>query len=538
MPTLNELSWEQRARAAEKTANVLADKVSALLNGAQTVHQKQLAKAQAREEKNRRRRAVIEARAAELQSHSQRLETEVAARTQQLRAILDNVTFGFLLLDRELIVEEGHTGSCTELLGTEDITGRSIGEVLGLNDREYGNYAAGLDQLFEDLLPEDVLVDQVVTRFERGDRVLRVDPRIVRGEDGTPERLLLSISDTTSLEAAQRRARTNAVLIEVLRGKDAFAGFIADVRTSLQDARDHAGEEAYVRRIVHTIKGNAATYGLEDIARAAHRIEERDQIREDALDDLEQRFRTFLETHVGILEMEYDHLGRGSFEVSRSRLDELRGIADASDDANLRRWTATVALRPAGLVLGPVGAFVERLAERLEKLVEFRAEGLDTLVDQDLLSPVFRTLTHLFRNAVDHGLEDGLERGSKPERGTIVLRVTEDEQHWYIDVEDDGRGIDVDALSRKAVASNRATPEQVASLDEREKVRLLFLDGVSSRDEVTDISGRGVGSSAVLTEVRRAGGHVEVETTCGHGTTFHLIVPKPDVLAARRDNAA
>ena len=538
MPKLKQLSWEERARAAEKTADVLADKVSALLNGAQTVLQKQLTKAQAREEKNRRRRAVMEARAAELQSHSERLESEVAERTQQLRAILDNVTFGFLLVDRELVVSEGHTGSCTELLGTDDIAGRTIGDVLGLDERGFGNYAAGLDQLFEDLLPEEVLVDQVTTRFELGDRVLRIDPRIVRGDDGAPERLLLSISDITSLEAAQRRARVNAVLIEVLRAKDAFAGFVADVRTSLELARDHVGEEAYIRRVVHTIKGNAATYGLEDIARAAHRIEERDHVGHDALDELEQMFRTFLSTHAGILELEYDHLGRGSFEVSRSSLDELRDIAAASGDVDLRRWTASVALRPAGVVLGPVGAFVEKLAERLEKLVEFRAEGLDTLVDQDLLNPVFRTLTHLFRNAVDHGLEDGLDRGDKPERGRIVLRIGEDDEHWIIDVEDDGRGIDVEALTRKAVASNRTTAEEVADLDERDKVRLLFLDGISSRDQVTDISGRGVGSSAVLTEVRRAGGHVEVETTRGRGTTFHLVVPKPDVLAARRHNAA
>ncbi len=538
MPKLEELSWQERATAAEKTVDVLEDKVSALYNGAQTVVQRQLEKVRSREERNRRRREVSEARTAELQRHSARLEAEVFERTHQIRAILDNVTFGFLLIDRNLDVLEGHTGSCVELLSTETIAGRSIGDVLGLNERAFGNYAAGIDQLFEDLLPEDVLVDQVVTRFELDDRVLRVDPRIVRDDEGVPERILLSISDITPLEAAEREARTNAVLVELLRSKDAFTNFLADVRCSLDLARDHLDDANYVRRIVHTVKGNAATYGLDEIVSFTHAVEEREVLGVSEIDAIEGLFREFLVRHESILEVDYDAVGNSVFEVSRRSLEELRTIAAASTDHDLRRWTASVALKPVGLLLGPIGSFVEKLAQRLDKIVDFEVAGLDTLVDPELVSPVLRTLTHLIRNAVDHGIEDEFERGGKPPRATISLTVGEEDRSWFVEVRDDGRGIDTAALVANAVASGKLSPAQVQGLGQQERIRLLFLDGVSSRSNVTEISGRGVGTSAVLTEVRRAGGRVDIDTRPGLGTTFHLVIPKPEALAAAKRSVA
>ncbi|MBL4687666.1 MAG: hypothetical protein JKY37_23925 [Nannocystaceae bacterium] len=532
MRELQDLPWEDRALAAEKTVTVLKDKVCALYNGSQSIIQKQLDKALVRDEKNRRRRAVVEAKADELQRHSARLEAVVAARTHQLRSILDNVTFGFLVLDRDLIIADGYTRSCRELLAAQEIGGRNLGEVFGLSERAYGNYAAGLDQLFEDLLPEDVLADQVVTRFELEGRVLRVEPRLIRGESGQPEAVLMSISDTTALEAAEREARSNAVLVSVLKAKGAFASFVDDVRSSLEVARDHVDDAAYVRRVIHTIKGNSTAYGLDEIARFVHGVEELDTIDVAAIDSIEAQFKAFLRTHRRVLEMDYDGTAATVFEVSHARMDELRTIAAEPEYNSVREWRASVCLKPAALVLGPIDNFVEKLAERLGKAVDFRCEGLEVLVDQDTATPVLRTVTHVIRNAVDHGLEDAGLRGCKPQRGSVSLVIAEDDTNWTVTVADDGRGINVGALVSTAIETGKLTAEEAEAMDNDARVRLLFLDGVSCRTEVTDISGRGVGTSAVLTEVRRVGGRVDVETKLGEGTTFRLVIPKPEALAS------
>lgn len=532
MPALKDLPWEDRAVAAEKTVAVLKDKVCALSNGSQSTIQKQLDKARGRDEKNRRRQAVMEAKADELQRHSARLKAVVAARTHQLRSILDNVTFGFLVLDRGLFIADGYTRSCRKLLDTQEIGGRNLGEVLQLSERAYGNYAAGLDQLFEDILPEDVLAAQVVTRFEMKGRVLRIEPRLIRSESGKPESVLMSISDITALEAAEREARTNAVLVSVLKAKGAFASFVADVRSSLEVARDHVYDAAYVRRVVHTIKGNSTAYGLDEIAHFIHEVEELDTIDAAAIDSVEAQFRAFLRKHRRVLEIEYDGDRATVFEVSDARMDELRTIAAESDDNSVRQWTASVCLKPAALALGPIVSFVEKLADRLGKAVEFRCEGLEVLVDQDNAAPVLRTVTHIIRNAVDHGLEDARLRGSKPQRGSIALVVTEDDVNWTVTVSDDGCGIDADALASRAIATGKLAVEEVEAMDDDTRIRLLFLDGVSCRTEVNDVSGRGVGASAVLTEVRRVGGRVDVETKLGQGTTFRLLIPKPEALAS------
>lgn len=537
MSNRSELTWEERARAAEKTVAVLQAKVVELYNGGQSVVARQLERARAREEENRKRRAVIAAKAGELKKYSRTLELEVEARTRDLKVILDNVTFGFLVVDRELQIQDGYTASCRELTGRDPLEGLHLLDALGVHDeRDRDLFLLCADQVFEDLLAPALLVDQLPSRFEVGTRVLRVEARQIRDEDGRVAQLLMTMSDVSALEAAEHDNAVHQALLVILKERDAFKQFLADTRAHLLLARESITDAAYVRRVFHTIKGNAASYGLQSIVAVVHAIEDEVELGLEHIDATESAFREFLAQHEDVLEISYDAEDGDSelLQVSATRMAELREMIEHGPrDGELRRWTAEVYLKPARALLGPFPLFVSKLAERLEKSVEFEGHGLDIMVDAPTLQPIFQNLTHLVRNAVDHGIESADERGDKPEEGKVSLRLRDEATQWVFEMSDDGRGIDTEQLVRRSLEKGIVEASSVQAMSESERLELMFLDGVSTALETTELSGRGVGMSVVRTAVEGVGGTITPSSQPGQGTTFEIRVPKPEILRTR-----
>ena len=169
-----------------------------------------------------------------------------------------------------------------------------------------------------------------------------------------------------------------------------------------------------------------------------------------------------------------------------------------------------------------------RLAERLEKeLAPVEVEDNGVRVAPEIYGPFTKSLIHLFRNAVDHGLEtpeERLEQG-KEEEGHLRCRTFMEDERIIVEIDDDGRGLDLEALRRKGVAAGLFTPEQAAALDEAALRLLIFEDEFSTKEEVSELSGRGVGLAAVRMETERLGGRIEVDSTLGQGTRFRFILP-------------
>ncbi len=518
-------NWQRRAQAAETTVCILKSKVKEMYNGGpQTVIHQQLEHAQKREERNRRQRELAEVRTHELQRYSAHLEAEVASRTQAIQTILDNVRFGFLVVDRELAVQEGFTRSCTQLFGTTPTAGQALPALLQATGPVASELLLGMDQVFEDLLPEEVSLDQIPTRFVVGDRVLRVQGSAIRDASNSVTGVLMTVSDVTALEAAERIGREREVVITILRQKGAFEQFIEDTRASLDVAYATENEQSVLRRLVHTIKGNSASWGLSSVVAVAHEVEAQAAIDEAGLRRVEAAVRGYLSQNNALIGVEYDSSNR-TFEVQASRLQLLRRLArDPGRAAEVDGWVSDVVRRPASELLGPVGTFVTKLAERLGKDIEFKLSGEHTLVDADIMRPIFRVLPHLVRNAIDHGIEPAWARGEKAALGCLEVSVAADTDSYTLTVVDDGRGVPVDVVGARAAMLGLVTPEQFAQMSSTEKLALIYVDGVSSAEQATDVSGRGVGMAAVREAVREQGGEVTVESSPS-GTRVVLRVP-------------
>ena len=200
----------------------------------------------------------------------------------------------------------------------------------------------------------------------------------------------------------------------------------------------------------------------------------------------------------------------------------LNGITGELQEAVMR-----TRMQPILSIWNKLPRFVRDLAHGFAKEVEIEMEGQDTDLDKSVIEAIKGSLLHLVRNAVDHGIETPAERQAlgKPRQGTLRLRAHHEGGNVVIEVSDDGRGIDRQAVLERGLRAGLVRPENAARLSAREIEALIFRPGFSTARKVTNVSGRGVGLDIVLNNVESIGGSVEIQSEPGSSTTFRLKIP-------------
>jgi len=196
--------------------------------------------------------------------------------------------------------------------------------------------------------------------------------------------------------------------------------------------------------------------------------------------------------------------------------------------AKMADHVAEARLVPLSTVFDAFPRAVREMSRAQGKEVDLVIENADIGVDRSMLADVRDALVHLLRNSVDHGVESPDTRQSlgKPLTGRIRIRVRVDGDMLHIEVEDDGRGIDPERLRQAAVSKRLITQVQAAAMSEREAIELIFRPGFSTRDQVSELSGRGVGMDVVKRKVEALGGSVGVQSRIGRGSTITLRLPQ------------
>ncbi len=210
--------------------------------------------------------------------------------------------------------------------------------------------------------------------------------------------------------------------------------------------------------------------------------------------------------------------------------DESMGKAVSNLDVvtgDLQNAVMKTRMQPIKKVFGRFPRVVRDLARNLKKEVNLELRGEDTDLDKNLVEALADPLVHLVRNSVDHGVEgpDVREANGKPRMGNVILAAEQEGDHILLSIEDDGAGMDADKLREKAVEKGLMDTDAAERLSDNEAFNLIFAPGFSTKVEITDVSGRGVGMDVVKTKISQLNGTLDIKSVLGKGSRFSIKVP-------------
>lgn len=208
-----------------------------------------------------------------------------------------------------------------------------------------------------------------------------------------------------------------------------------------------------------------------------------------------------------------------TFATTSQRLDLIT--------TELQEGVMKTRMQPIGNIWNKFPRVVRDLAQACQKSVRIEMEGKETELDKTIIEAIKDPLTHIVRNSVDHGIETPEARvaAGKPAQGLLMLRAFHEGGQVNIEISDDGAGVNLERVRRKAVERGLINSDQAARLTEREVLNLLFLPGFSTAEKVTNVSGRGVGMDVVKTNIEKIGGTLDIHSKAGSGTTIKIKIP-------------
>jgi Na+/proline symporter len=475
---------------------------------------------------NARLSARESALALELEDRNQAL----AECTRRLRDIVDNVAFGLLTIDQDMIVQPGYSQSCHALLETEDIAGRRLGDVLQLASALEERYELCVRDACAGWPPDEAALEDAPQLFHTmSGRILHIVPRLLSG-DSRSTLVLMTISDVSELTKARDAERTYRMLLTILQRKPAFEDFLEQAREQMRAARlNWASDAGFVRRVVQGLGRQAALFGMSPVVQLIAEVEARPQIGPADLDAIVEAFREFLREYATILGISFDEKSSPSSALGQEHLERLRATAPMAGEAGPSSQDAVqreVDKVPALELLGPIEHMVSSLAERSGKKVALAIHGADVRVDRSRMGKLLEAVPHLIRNVFDHGIEPPDARETKSEVASLVLEIVETDEAYVVAVQDDGRGIDGASVVRAAIARGVVTEATARLMSESDVVKLVLRDRLSTAATANDVVERGFGLSVVQAEVRRLGGEIGILTKVGRGTRVEVTIPK------------
>lgn len=239
---------------------------------------------------------------------------------------------------------------------------------------------------------------------------------------------------------------------------------------------------------------------------------------------------------IGRLDKLMDLVGELVIDKARLiRIDSMHEISELSETvAHLDRLISDIQeevmqarLVPVDMIFNRFPRMVRDLAKAGDKKIDLTMEGTEIEVDRTILDKISDPLIHVLRNAVDHAIESAAERKSagKPEAGSVKLAASRERAHVFVEVTDDGKGMDPDDILKKALEKGAVTPEDAAKLNDQEKLMLICVPGFSTAETVTVVSGRGVGMDVVKSTLESLGGTLVIDSKKGQGSKFTLQLP-------------
>ena len=458
-------------------------------------------------------------------------ESRLRERSAEMSLILDNVAQGLCIVDANGVLRGEPSATAIRFFGAHR-SGAPLTDIFRPKNAQYADYfAMAWESLRDGVLPLALALDQIPRRLSFEDKTIEVavHPIGVHSDDCRPDALLVIFSDVSEVLATERSGEEQRALMALFahlqRDRGGVVDFLQETDARLARLALAASEGEHCPdflRDLHTLKGNFALYGLDFLAARCHELEE--QLSDPmspvagAAGGLVSSWRLFRERARAFVDSGSGELDVTSAEVAALRSLIERGESKAALLALVDSWGEPSLERR----LERVGAQAAHLALRLGKgQLRFVYDDGGLRLPAQRWAPFWGVFAHVIRNAVDHGLESPAERlgAGKCEGGLLAIRAQRSNGCVSIEVEDDGRGLDWSRLRDAAKA--KGLPHGCQS----ELVDALFSDGVTTKLEATDVSGRGLGMAAVKACVTDMGGTIQLTSRPGAGTTIRFEIP-------------
>jgi signal transduction histidine kinase len=451
---------------------------------------------------------------------------ELAARSRDMRLVLDNVGQALLTIDSRGLLANERSATVDRWFGPYEGPLHFVEYIARVDAAFAEEFALGYDALVADVLPREVCLRQLPRRLRNGARELSCTyfPLL---EGDTLVGLLVVIDDVTEKVARDRDVAEQSELIALFQGlmrdRSGYLAFIEETHHIVDRLAHQPLDDVETRELLHTVKGTASVMGANVIAQLCHQAEDEIADAGEAKATVASLWARWCDIMEGMSAVIKEH-GQGAIEVSIEELERLsedvrRGASSEGILGQLALWQ----LEPIERPLARLRQHAHALANRLGKgPITVTVEPLDLRLDFKRFGGFWTALIHVVRNAIDHGLEPVAEREAegKPPEGQLVLRARYDERHLTIEISDDGRGIDWERA--RALAASWGLPH-----DRPEDVlRALLQPGFSTRSQIDMVSGRGVGMSAIHEQVKKLGGTIALESSPGLGTRWSFSFPR------------
>jgi two-component system chemotaxis sensor kinase CheA len=485
----------------------------------------------------------------ELEEYNRTLEIKVEERTMELKnamdlqkTILDSVDQGFVLVDKDLSVMPIYSKASVPLFdGKPD--DMPLPQLLHLDGSKADEIKTFFEMAIEEMMPfKDMMATAPDHFINEGEREVFLQYMPVRDENKKVHKVVLVATDKTDEIAALNKLENEkakvGMVLKLSENKDSFKVFLKETQKFVSAMIGHSSnpnqfDQDAVFRLVHTLKGNASVYRLKSIVDTSHQFEEKLTQKEATSADLKEYIDAISLSLEEIQEEFKDLIGddsksqeTGYIDMSEKDFHHLQDLVQSSKKCqktmNFLHFLEDS--ETIGNKLSVLELEAESISAQLNKSVGVDVHGYDVRVPKERFDALFSNMIHLVRNAVDHGIEDAGTRKEvgKPELAQLEIKASsKDNQNLVITVQDDGAGINTEKLATKL----KEIGVDLSAVTEEEMPYMIFHDGISTADEVSELSGRGVGVSALKEVVDELGGDIHIQTKFGQGTLFTITVP-------------
>ncbi len=491
------------------------------------------------------------------QDELKEISENLNSKTHKVRSLLDNAEQGFLSFSDNFIIDAEYSQECVRLLG-DNLEGKDISDVLYKNDETKKhflkeallNVVREKDDLIKDamlsLLPKEVIVNR---------RAIKVDYKILENKQYMI--VLTNITKERILEKKIRKEQEILKMIVIIVSepaqfyelKDDFEKFSKNKRVFINPNLSCKVNLSELYRDVHTFKGSFAQLRMQNCVKELHNLEtelstistQENITNQDLLNlldksDMNEWINKDLYVIKEILGIEFFDK-QHKLEVDDKFIfnieDKITYLLQA-DDKHINTYEDILneINRARGTTLNHALSIYPKLCQEIattqdKYLTEFKVTG-----GEDILTPIhfksfIKSLIHLFRNAIDHGVEDLEDRLTlgKSEYASITCSIENNKDNFKIIISDDGAGIDIEKLKSKALKAKLYTEFELSNMSKANLLALVFVDNLSTNDNITKLSGRGIGMGAVKAEIEKLSGEIEIQSIVGEGTKFILKVP-------------